>query len=353
MVRQGVHMKADRKRPLNIIEIAKLAGSSKSAVSRVIRNQSGVRPEIRARIQHVIRVHHYQPSVFGRGLTGAQTGLIGVLGRWMGSGFTAEVIRGINDEVQKRGGHTLVTFAPGIEEYIAVWRSFVEGRQVDGVVLLAPPVDVFQQEVSPFDRPMVLCACKPANRRKGWDRVGAVALDNQKPMERLVQHLVLNGYRRLVHLCGPPDNFDSQERIRFFKESVAQHPGVTGSLVQGAWTTELARSVVREYLATHVKMPDAFLAFNDQAALATLEVLRARGVRVPEEVAVTGWDDTEFSGFAGLTTVRLPMVEIGWEAARILYELIDAKPGAHGRQVVLETPLEARETSGDGHRAAT
>lgn len=333
-------------KPLNLVEIAKLAGSSKSAVSRVLQNQPGVAPEVRARIQHIIRVHHYRPSLFGRGLKGARTGLIGVLGRFMESGFTAEVIRGIDDEVKKRGGHTLISFAPGIEEYIAFWRTFVSGGQVDGVILIAPPVDIFDQTIGKGDRPTVLCAAEPPKKASSWDASGAVTLDNRSAMERLVDHLVIKGCKRLAHLAGQPDIFDTQERVRYFEDCVKRHPGVTGTVLQGAWIPDLARDVVHEYLETHSAWPDAFLAFNDAIALGTLQILEKMNVAVPGRIAVTGWDDIPFADHAGLTTIHLPMHEMGTRTAEILYRLIQGgNVDRQSRRVTLEMPLKARRTT--------
>jgi len=335
----------EAQKPLNIVEIAKLAGSSKSAVSRVLHNQSGVAPEIRARIQHIMRVHHYRPSLFGRGLKGARSGVIGILGRFMESGFTAEVIRGIDDEVKKHGGHLLCTFAPGIDEYIDFWRSFVSGRQVDGLILIAPPVDIFSHQITPYDRPVVLCAAEPPKQAKTWAAAGAVTLDNGAPMRELVEHLVLKGCRRLVHLAGQPDIFDTHERVRCFKEAVAQHPGVTGTVLQGAWIPQLAREVVTHYLDTHASWPDAFVAFNDAMALGTLQALQDLNVPVPLKISVTGWDDIPFADFAGLTTVHLPMLEMGWETTRMLYTMLDAGGKKTRNRLVLDMPLRIRRST--------
>ena len=339
-------VKIASRKPLNIVEIAKLAGVTKSTVSRVVQNQAGVAPETRARVEHIIEVHHYRPSVFGRGLKGAKTGLIGVLGRWMESGFTAEVIRGIDDEVKKRGGHLLCTFAPGIDEYIDFWRSFAAGGQVDGAILIAPPLDIYDQSVQPGDKPVVLCASKPPSREKGWGVVGSLAVDNRKAMEKLVEHLAAKGYRRLVHLAGPPDILDGQERCQAFLDSVSKHRRVTGAVVQGAWTAILARSVVNEYLHNRRQLPDAFIAFNDAVALGTIEALKALRIAVPEEIAVTGWDDIPFSAFTGLSTVHLPMVEMGWEAARMLFRKLDGKTRPDDSEnLILEMPLQIRQTT--------
>ena len=332
---------------LNLVEIAKLAGVSKSTVSRVLLNQPRVAAETRARVEHIMKAHNFQPSLFARGLAGGKTGLIGVLARWMESGFTAEVIRGINDEAKKRGGHLLCTFAPGIDEYIKMWRGFVGGGQVDGAILIAPPVDLYDQNVMASDRPTVLCSSAPENNTKGWGAVGAIKLHNRKAMVRLAEHLIEKGYKRLVHLAGAPDNYDSRERCDAFNETVAKHKGVTGAIVQGAWTTELARTVMRQYLDSHRQLPDAYLAFNDMVALGVMEELKERKISVPEEAAVTGWDDIPFARYAGLTTVHLPMVEMGWESARLLFQKMDHVSHVPiSTQTTFEMPVMIRQTSG-------
>jgi LacI family transcriptional regulator len=193
---------------------------------------------------------------------------------------------------------------------------------------------------------MVLCASKPPSREKSWSSVGSLTLDNRTAMDKLVQHLAENDYRKMVHLAGPPDILDGQERSKAFLDGVAKHRGVTGTILQGAWTAELARSVVSEYLRNRRQLPDVFVAFNDAVALGTIEALKSLRIAVPEEIAVTGWDDIPFSAFTGLSTVHLPMVEMGWEAARMLFRKLDGKTRAEDSEnLTLEMPLQIRQTT--------
>ena len=338
---------APKTRPVNVLEIAKLSGSSKSAVSRVIQNQPGVSSDVRARIQHVIRAHHFQPSILGRALRGAHTGVIGVLARFMGSGFTAEVIRGIDDEVKRKGSHTMCMLAPGIEEYVRFWRTLVSGRQVDGVVLLAPPTDIFKYPIEPSDKPVALCAAEPPEKALSWKTAGSVNLDNQTAMKQLVEHLLEQGCRRLIYLAGQPDIFDCQERERVFLQSVAERRGVQGAVVQGAWTKELASSVVRGYLTEQKQKPDAIVCWNDYVAMGCLQALKELNIAVPERIAVAGWDDVPGADHLNLTTVQLPMLEMGWQAAQMLFQKTAfATPGvSSSMRVNLQMPLQIRETT--------
>jgi len=165
-------------------------------------------------------------------------------------------------------------------------------------------------------------------------------------MARVVDHLAEGGYRRLLHLAGPPDILDSQERLESFHNTVTRYPDMTGSVVQGAWTEVLSRSIMGEYLDTHHQWPDAVVCFNDPVAFGVLDLLKAKGVAVPQQMAVVGWDDMLFSSMAGLTTVHLPMVELGWEVARLLFAQLDGdRKSRSGRRVTLDMPLVVRETS--------
>ncbi len=335
-----------KKKAINLVEIAKLAGASKSTVSRVLRGEAHVAPETRARIEHIIKAHDYQPNILARGLTGARTGFIGVLGRWMESGFAAEVVRGMNDEVDRHGNRLLCLFAPGISEYIRLWKTLARGGQVDGVILVAPPMDIYAEAVHADDKPAVLCASRPPRPRNGWENVDSVALNNEQAMARLITHLNERGYRRLLLLAGPPDTLDTKERCRSFSRAVKQYAGMSGAIVQGAWTRELGRSVVTEYLETHDRHPDAILAFNDAIALGVLDAVRAKSLAVPEEVAVTGWDDVPFCECSGLTTIHQPMVGLGEMCARLLFERVNGpRKSGPRRSLVLDMPVVIRQTT--------
>jgi DNA-binding LacI/PurR family transcriptional regulator len=226
-----------------------------------------------------------------------------------------------------------------------MWRSLAGGREVDGVVLIAPPVDLFEHQVGLDDKPVVLCACRPEDRRNGWSRVPTVTVDNVTPMKQLVERLVEVDCRRIVLLAGPHDIYDAIQREQTFRESVRQFPNVQGDVWRGACTQETGYSMTAEYLAKHHGPPDAFMAFNDAVAVGVLQCLREHGLRVPDDVRVTGWDDLMFMEFAGLSSVHLPMVEMGNEAARLLYRLIDGEGQPlppRDKHLVLEQPVVLR-----------
>ena len=340
-------MQADDKKPLSVIEIAKLAGTSKSTVSRVLRNQPRVSPATRKRVQEIIKAQGFRPNVLARGLTGARTGMIALLCRWMESDFASEVIRGADVEVQSRGDHLLSSFAHASDAYIDLWLNFVGGGQIDGVILVAPPAEIFTQTIRASFRPIVMCAAQSTRGRSAWEKIDRVMLDNEGGMRRAVDHVVGQGYTRLAHLEGPPNNYDGDRRREAFLAAIAQHRNVTGRIIHECWNEEMAYWRMVELLKADRRACDAYIAFNDGIAIGVLRALREAGVRTPGEAAVVGWDDSRFAGFAELTTVHVPMAEIGRQAAMLLYNQINAKKAnVAGNCIELDTSLSIRKSSG-------
>ena len=339
-------MAQDDQKPLSVIEIAKLAGTSKSTVSRVLRNQPRVSPETRKRVQEIIKAQGFRPNVLARGLTGARTGMIALLCRWMESDFASEVIRGADVEIQSRGDHLLSSFAHASEAYIDLWLNFVGGGQIDGVILVAPPAEIFTQAIRQSFKPVVMCAAQSTSGKSAWEKIDRVMLDNETGMRRAVEHLIAQGYTRMAHLEGPPNNYDADRRREAFFATVAQHPNVTSRIIHECWNEEMAYWRMVEFLKADPRACDGFVAFNDGIALGVLRALREFGIATPGQAAVVGWDDSRFAGYAELTTVHVPMAEIGRQAAVLLYNQINAKKAnAAGNSILIDTSLSIRKSS--------
>lgn len=336
----------DEKKTLTLRQIAKLARTSKSTVSRVLTNHPSVSPKTRQRIQSVIRKHGFKPNLFARGLAGGRTGLIAVLTSEINSGFYAEVIKGVDEVVSQHEGHVLSSFAHGIQDYVDLWDSFARGGRVDGVLLIAPPLEILSREVAVDEVPVVLCACRPPRDRAGWDTVDSVDVNNEKGIIEILRHLVDQGCTRLVHIAGPNNIYDAVERRRAFEQFMSDHPNLRGGVIEAAMTRESGRAVTLDYLKKNPQKPDAFVACNDLAALGALEALKESGIRVPDTIGVTGCDDDAPSAILGLTTLHMPMVDIGRETARLLFDRLHSRDRTlPGRHSVVEMTLRARHSS--------
>jgi len=331
---------------LTLHQIAEMAGTSKSTVSRVLTNDPHVSPETRRRVQEIIDRHGFRPNLFARGLRGARTGQIAVIGRWMERGFLADVIKGMDMVASRNDAHLLSCLAHGPDDYISLWRRFAVGGQVDGIILVAPPLKILEHRVEPGDIPVTLCACHGARSRKGWSAVDAVSLDNVSAMTRILEHLVEQGCRYLVYLEGTADTYDARERALCFQRFVESRRDVTGEVVKDATWRDTARMRTLEFLDRTAVVPDAFLGYNDMVAVGALEALRQRGIRVPEDVAVSGFDDADMAEFIGLTTVHVPGVLIGQEAARLLFLRMNEEEETRiARHTVVQLTPKIRRTS--------
>jgi LacI family transcriptional regulator len=331
---------------ITLRQIAKLAHTSKSTVSRVLTKHPSVSPKTRARINQVIQKQGFRPNLFAQGLAGGRTGLVAVLTSEINSGFYAEVIKGIDQVASQHDGHLLSSFAHGPEDYIELWRSFAVGGRVDGMILIAPPLDLLSHRVRPDDVPVVLCSCRPHANAQGWEHVDSITVDNQKGINELMRHLVDQEHKRFTHIAGPDDVYDATERRRAFEQFLLDHPSLAGEVIQTAMTREGGRTAVLEYLKKGDRQTDAFVACNDLSALGTLEALKESRINVPQSVAVTGCDDDPSSAILGLTTLHMPMIDLGREAGRLLFDRLgrrDEQPLA--RHSLVEMTLRVRATS--------
>jgi LacI family transcriptional regulator len=156
------------------------------------------------------------------------------------------------------------------------------------------------------------------NTRDASGQYPAIHLDNAAGARAVVDHLASMGRRRLVHISGPAENIDAQERAEAFRKAVEIH-GIQGRVVEGDFEMESGEAAITALLAEGVKF-DAVFAANDNMAIGALDALRAAGRNVPKDVAVAGFDDIPLARHLGITTVRVRIAELGERALGRLLE---------------------------------
>lgn len=332
---------AQRKRQkLNLREIAALAGTSKSSVSRVLTQHPHVAPATRARIERVIRKHGFSPNPFARGLAGGRTGLVAAIASEINSGFYAEVLKGIDQVVSRHHGHVLSSFAHEPGDYIAFWQQASRRRQVDGIILIAPPMEIFRARVRPDDLPAVVCAARPPDgAASGWDRLSTATVTNREGMTALLETLLGRGVRRMVYLAGPGNVYDANERRAAVLAFAAAHAEASIEVIDAGHTRQEGLAAAAAYLRAH-DAPQAFVCFNDATGYGALQALREAGWS-REQVLVTGCDDEPPAAVMAMTTLRMPMPELGQLAAEMLLESIAGKSPPRHAVVNLELTWRA------------
>lgn len=334
-----------------IYEVARRSGVSTATVSRVVSEGSGFSAATRDRVLAAVHDLGWVPSGSARGLASRRAGIVGLLFPDFDACGAAEDESPLFVDQVIRGAERAAT-AAGDAVLIAATRQ-VSGRQlafsvaskVDGLVVVAPSLS--DADVASLARslPIVVLA-----GRAGRPRVDVVAADNRGGARDLTGHLLgVHGYRDLAFIGGPAGVFDAAERFAGFCEAlkaaglrVPEAPDAVGDFTEAGGT-----AAVRELLAGRARVPQAVVVANDQMAMGALGGLRACGLRVPADVALTGFDDITFARHLrpGLTSVRQPMRELGQMSVRVLLDRL-ANPDADRQSVVLPTEVVVRRSCG-------
>ncbi|MDY0959640.1 LacI family DNA-binding transcriptional regulator [Sphingomonas sp. CFBP8993] len=320
-----------RQSSATIRDVARQAAVSVASVSRAMNGHSSVHPDTRARVMAAAQALGYVPHAGARSLSLSRSHAIGVVLPDLHGEFFSEIVRGMDREVTARGYHLLLSNMHADAELAAQAVRSMRGR-VDGLIVMAPQlVAGGLDDALPLGVPAVLVNSQHASGR------AAFRIDNAVGIEAVVAHLVAQGRRRLIHVSGPFDNIDADERRQGFLAAMARlAPEVEPIVIEGDFREEsgaAAMLAVAERGLAH----DGIVAANDMMALGVLSVLRERQVVVPGAVAVTGFDDIPLARYLGLTTVRAPTAELG---ARAVARLVDALEGG---TLVLETQTIATE----------
>lgn len=333
-----------RKQP-TLRDVSVHAGVSKATVSRVLNNRAGVALEVRRRVMKAMKELGYVPRAAARSLSWSRTDTIGVVFQDITSGWLLNVFRGIM-HVASSARYNILTALSTTEgdELDLPQRLLTEGR-VDGLLWMDPRVPASAMcEMKELRMPLVVL------QRNLPDRdINTVSIENEQGARDAVMHLLRLGYRDILLITGTPENEDSNERLRGAEQAFREMnvPWDAARRIIGHNVGTLAVRAFEEYLVTARKVPRAIFAFNDDMAIAVINWLRKHGYRVPEDVAVVGFDGIAEAEHAGLTTVETPMYEMGVLGAQMLIDSISGAPNAaRPRQVFLRGTLKIRESCG-------
>ncbi len=315
-----------------IRDVAREAGVSIATVSRVMRDSTSVRPDTRDRVLDVAQRMEFVPSQLGRQLAERRHAANGIVFPDLSGPYYAEVVLGYEAVAAELGRSVLILSTHGRPD--AELKMLEMAERCDGLVVLGRTGgEEVLERLARRGTPLVLIA------RPEIAAADSVKVDNHDGAVRLVSHLVERGARRLRFVGDPDATSDVAERW----DVVSATADVEADLLTGpGLDVESGAAVAAGVDPTD--LPDAFVCANDELALGLIAGLAERDVDVPGDVMVTGWDDVMAARYAGLTTVRQPMRELGGTAARLLDELI-AGTRDEPRHEVLETELVTRSST--------
>lgn len=327
---------------VTIREVARAAGVSVATASRALNGLSSVTKETRAKIEAAAAELDYVPHSGARSLTRRKTDTIGVILPDLYGEFFSEIIRGIDQVVQRAGKHLLLSNMHGSAEETRLAIRAMRGR-VDGLLVMPPDsrAETLEGKLA-GGMPTVLLNARPED-----DRTPFVAVDNYAGARLVTEHLIERGARHLIHIAGPAQNSDASERERAFRDVLRERLGVSDPrVIAGDFREDGGRLAAREILGDQSPR-DAVFAANDLMAVEFMSAMREAGVSIGTDLMVAGFDDIPLARYVmpQLTTVHSDILRLGEAAAELVLRLRENEGAAGAIGLVIAPTLAIRESS--------
>ena len=316
---------------------------SEATVSRVINGSPLVHQRTRERVMSVIKKLGYTPNAAARNLSRSKTDTIGVIFHQISSGFFAQVMAGIDKAARDNRYHILCAFTHFEAEPGQTCTAMFDEMRIDGMLILDPAINQpLIDELKQYRRPIVMI------QRDSQDpQIASINVQNRQGAHIAMKHLLSLGYKDIIVVRGPAGAQDAQLRLEGCELALKEKGhGASCRYIDGHYAPKDAVEALKAYRAKH-GLPRAIFALNDAMALAILKDLRSEGVKVPEQVAIVGFDGIECADHVGLTTIETPMSALGEGAVRLFLNRLDA-PDQPAEHIQLETRLIVRSTCGGG-----
>jgi LacI family transcriptional regulator len=331
---------------VTIKEIARMCGVSVQTVSRVINQRPDVSPATRAAVEAAIAQVGFQPSAVARSLVQRRSYTLGVVAAGLRYFGVAQTLNGITEESEAQGYALLLKeiSGTGASDLMPVI-EFLIAHRVEGIVFAAPDLGEdlgsLRARLPMSAPPIVFLKSEPSRA------FTTILIDNYGGARTATSHLVALGRRRIGHLSGPLGWHEARDRQQGWRDALRDAGLELGPQQAGDWTAESGALAIDDLRAADPAMDAVFVA-NDQMALGAMHRMLSQGVRIPDDIAVVGFDGMEEGAYfsPALTTVRQPLGELGQLAVR---EVLAADPEGTGRQAVhgltLATQLVIRESA--------
>ncbi len=342
-------IRQNNSRHANLEDIARKAGVSRSTVSRVINHDPNVRKSTRERVLAVIKEEDFRPNLAARMLVTNRTNVIGIvilhslMVTFQDPHYFPTLLQGVAEATLSRGYATLLWWGQTPEYEERFYQHILQqNRLMDGLIIASARADEpLVPKLLELGTPFVMVE-RPT---RFADRISYVTIDNVYSAKTAVEYLANDGRKRIGTITGALYNVDAQDRLIGYNTGLqAAGLQIDPELVyEGQWTHTSGYMGAKQLLRKGV---DAIFAGNDITAMGVLQALRESNVRVPEDVAVIGFDDLPNSLLATpqLTTVRQPVQQKGITATNLLLDLIEEKVDAPC-QVLLPTHLVVRQST--------
>ena len=306
----------------NIYEVAKRAGVSTATVSRVLSRPDVVSPDTRRKVMQAVDKLGFTPNSAAKNLRTLRSGKLLVTVPDISNPFFALILQGIEETAQREGYAVLLGDTQHDEQREERYAAMLKRKEADGLIFLGHrlPKEAASLIQSTLGRAPVVNGCE-FNPELG---VPSVHIDNAKAASDALDHLYGLGHRRIGIITGPLVSPLSRDRLRGATSRAKKARAEDDFIVMhGDFSIESGRASAERLLGRRDR-PTAVFCFNDEMAIGVIDAARDRGVRVPDELSVVGFDDIRFARYLAppLTTIAQPMREIGERTVRLLLEIL-------------------------------
>ncbi|WP_047152255.1 LacI family DNA-binding transcriptional regulator [Aneurinibacillus tyrosinisolvens] len=326
---------------VRIVDVAKKANVSTATVSRVLSKPETVKKETTQKVLEAIEKLNYQPNALARQLRRSETKTILVVVPDITNPFFSKVLRGIESIAVAKGYQVLLGDAGNDVERENGYLNILRQKKADGMILLTARMDSSIVEEMAQEYPVVL-ACEYIDGSK----IPTVSIDNVSSARKATEYLIKLGHKRIGFISGPMNVVLGKDRLKGFYQAMTRYNlTVESFLVQeGDFSYESGFNMMMKFLALN-DLPTAVFAANDEMAFGAIKAIKSKGLRVPHDISVVGFDDIKFSSIfePALTTISQPAFEIGSEATRLLIRLINREE-IQREQYMLEDQLIIRDS---------
>lgn len=327
---------------ITIDNVAALCGFSKATVSRVLNREGSVKPATAEKIEKAIQELGYTPSSIASALSGGRSRSVAVLLPDVITEYYASLLTGI-DSVAEDRNYTILIKTRNTRKAL---NDLVNSDRVDAFIIRNTGLQPFDHDflvaLKRRNIPFVFIGKPPLE-----DDYPAILIDNIGGARQMAHHFVEHGFRKILFIAGPADNLDSNDRVYGFKLGLSEKGAnpETFDIVHGDYSKASGYEAAKAALGS--RRYEAIFCANDLMALGAILCCREMGIKIPEDIAITGFDDTFFSEFLlpPLTTVRQPAREIGAAAMETIMQLLERSvPREH--RIILPTRLQIRQSCG-------
>lgn len=328
-----------------------MARVSTQTVSRVINERPDVSPETRQRVQEIIKELNYQPSALARSLISQRSHTLGVVTAGLKFIGPSRTLSGITSAAEEAGYSLLLKELPSFDTYdiTPIFQEFLS-RHVDGIIWAVPEIGNNRKWIneppSDVEVPLVFLTMEPQ------ENISMVSIDNYLGGRMAMAHLLEQGYRKIGHISGPLDWWESRQRLMAWTDALkeAGFDVKDNDVVEGNWSSASGALAVEKLFDQYSDLDSIFVA-NDQMALGVIQFFKEKGLRIPEDIGIIGFDNIAESAFfsPSLTTIQQDQNHVAKLAVAEIIKIIESnwqgQDFIEAESIILPPTLVVRQSS--------